>query len=133
MWHSSIVYSKDQIIKQSDAPLQNLYGQITLEDLAGLLSQSRLAISDDTRTTHIAASEETPSVCILGGGYFGVFVPYPKLSGQINPINVVYHKMQCYVCNAECVYPLKEDEPTPCISNISADAVWSNVKPLLIH
>ena len=45
------------------------------------------------------------------------------ISGQINPINVVYHKMQCYVCNAECVYPLKEDEPTPCISNISADAV----------
>ena len=76
-------------------------------DLAGLLSQSRLAISDDIRTTHIAASEETPSVCILGGGYFGVFVPYPKLSGQINPINVVYHKMQCYVCNTECVYPLK--------------------------
>ena len=97
----------EQIIKQSDVPLQNLLGQITLVDLAGLLSQSRLAISDNTRTTHIAASEETPSVCILGGGYFGGFVPYPKLSGQINPINVVYHKMQCYVCNTECVYPLK--------------------------
>ncbi len=97
----------EQIIKQSDVPLQNLFGQISLVDLAGLLSQSRLAISDDTHTTHIAASEETQSVCILGGGYFGGFVPYPKLSGQINPINVVYHKMQCYVCNTECVYPLK--------------------------
>ena len=98
---------KDQIIKQSDVPLQNLLGQITLVDLAGLLSQSRLAISDNTRTTHIAASEETPSVCILGGWHFGGFVPYPKLSGQINPLNVVCHKIQCYVCNTECVYPLK--------------------------
>ena len=108
-------------------------GQITLEDLAGLLSQSRLTISDDTRTTHMASEEETPSVCILGGGYVGRFVPYPELSGQINPINVVYNKMQCYVCNAECVYPLKEDELATGISNISTDAIWNKVKPLLFH
>ncbi len=108
-------------------------GQITLEGLASLLSQSRLSISDDTRTTHLASAEETPSVCILGGRYVGPFVPYTELSGQINPINVVYHKMQRYVCNAECVYSLKEDEPAHCISNISSDAVWNNVKPLLLH
>ena len=70
-----------QIIKQFDAPLQNLFGQITLADLAGLLSQNRLTISHDTRTTHMASAEETPSVCILGGGYVGLFVPYPELSG----------------------------------------------------
>tara|TARA_B100001013_G_scaffold276970_1_gene177228 strand:- start:75 stop:305 length:231 start_codon:yes stop_codon:yes gene_type:complete len=62
----------------------------------------------------MASTEETPSVCIfLGGGYVGRFVPFPGLSGQINPINVVYHKMQCHVCNAECVYPLKEDGHAP--------------------
>ena len=97
----------EQIVKQSDVSLQNLFGQITLVNLAGLLSQSRLAISDNTSTTHIVASEVAPSVCILGGEYFGGFVPYSKLSGQIYPINVVYHKMLCYVCNAECEYPLK--------------------------
>ena len=80
---------------------------MTLEDLAGLLNQSRLTISDNTRTTHMASAEETPSVCILGEGYVGRFAPYPELSGQINPINVVYHKMQCYVYNTECEYPLK--------------------------
>jgi len=43
---------------------------------------------------------------------FWTLVPYPKSPGQINPISVVYHKMQCYVCNAEFVYLLKkEDEP----------------------
>ena len=98
-----------------------------------MLSQSRLTISDDTSTTHMATAEKTPSVCILGGGYVGRFAPYWELSGQINPINVVYHKMQCYVFNAECVYPLKEDELATCILNISADAVWNNVKPLLFH
>ena len=58
---------------------------MTLEDLAGLLSQSRLTISDDTCTIHMASAEETPSVCILGGGYVGRFVPYPLISGHINP------------------------------------------------
>ena len=65
---------------------------MTLEDLAGLLSQSRLTISNDARTTHTAYAKGTPSVCILGGGYVERFAPNPELSGQINPINVVYHK-----------------------------------------
>jgi len=57
-----------------------------------LLSQSRLTISDNTRTTHMASAEEIPSVCILGRRYVGRFVPYTELSGQINPINVVFTK-----------------------------------------
>ena len=38
----------EQILKQSDTHLQNLCGQKTLVELAGLLSQSRLTISNDT-------------------------------------------------------------------------------------
>ena len=106
-------------------------GQITLDDLAGLLSQSRMTISDDTRTTHMTSAEETSSACILGRGYVERFVPFPGLSGQINPINVVYHKIPCYGCNWECVYTIKERESAPCIANVSVDTVWEKVKPLL--
>ena len=102
-------------------------------DLAGLLSQSRLAISDDTRTTHIASAVRTPSVCILGGGHFGCFIPYPELSGQTNRLKVVYHKMPCYGYNLECVNLINKGEPASCISNISVGAVWNEVKSLLSH
>ena len=121
----------EHIKKLCDAPLQNYSGQTTLPELACLLVKSQLLISNETGTAHIAHAVGTPTVCILGGGHFGRFAPYPELSGKINNLNVVYHKMPCYGCDWECVYHIKEEEPAPCISNISVDAVWNEVKLLL--
>ena len=123
----------EQILKQCDAPLQNFAGQTTLVELAGLLSQSRLTISNDTGVVYLSSAVGTLSVCILGGGHFGRFVPYPDLPGQTNHLKTVYHKMPCYGCNWVCIFPILEGEPTPCIANISVGAVWSKVRPLLIN
>jgi len=122
----------EQILKQCDVPLQNLCGQTTLVELAGLLSQSRLTISNDTGLVFLSSAVGTLSVCILGGGHFGRFVPYPDLPGQTNHLITVYHKMPCYGCNWVCIFPIIEGEPTPCIANISVGVVWSKVRPLLI-
>ena len=121
----------EQILKQCDAPLQNLCGWTTLVELAGLLSQSRLTISNDTGVVYLSSAVGTPSVCIVGGGHFGRFVPYPDLPGQTNNLKEVFHKMPCYGCNWKCIYPINEGEPAPCIANISVDAVWEKVVPLL--
>jgi len=122
----------EQILKQCDAPLQNLCGQTTLVELAGLLSQSRLTISNDTGPVFLSSAVGTLSVCILGGGHFGRFAPYPDLPGQTNHLKTVSHKMPCYGCNWECIFPIIKGEPTPCISKISVGAVWKQVRPLLI-
>ena len=122
----------EQILKQSDSPLQNLCGQTTLVELAGLLSQSRLTISNDTGPVFLSSAVGTLSVCILGGGHFGRFAPYPDLPGQTNHLKTVSHKMPCYGCNWECIFPIIKGEPTPCISKISVGAVWKQVRPLLI-
>ena len=121
----------EQIRGQCDAPLQNLSGQTTLPVLASLLSQSRLTLSNDTGAVFISSAVGTPSVCILGGGHFGRFLPYPDLPGQINNLKEIFHKMPCYGCNWDCVYPIKEGEPAPCIANVSVDTVWEKIKPLL--
>ena len=118
----------EQILKQSDSPLQNLCGQTTLVELAGLLSQSRLTISNDTGPVFLSSAVGTLSVCILGGGHFGRFAPYPDLPGQTNYLKPVNHNMPCYNCNWECVYPIKEDEPAQCIQNVSVEAVWKEVE-----
>jgi hypothetical protein len=39
--------------------------------------------------------------------------------------------MSCFGCNAKCVYSLKKDEPAPCVSNISVDAVWKEVEKII--
>ena len=121
----------EQILKQSDVPLQNLCGQTTLVELAGLLSQSRLTISNDTGVVYLSSAVGTKSVCIVGGGHFGRFVPYPDLPGQTNNLKEVFHKMPCYGCNWKCIYPINEGEPAPCIANISVDAVWGKVISLI--
>ena len=123
----------EQILKQSDSPLQNLCGQTTLVELAGLLSQKQLTISNDTGSVFLSSAVGTLSVCILGGGHFGRFAPYPDLPGQTNHLKTVYHKMPCYGCNWVCIFPIIEGEPTPCISKISVDAVWKQVRPLVIN
>ena len=121
----------EHIKKLCDAPLQNYTGQTTLSELTCLLAKSQILISNETGTVHIANAVGTPTVCILGGGHFGRFVPYPELSGKINNLKVVYHKMPCYGCDWKCVYHIKDEDPAPCISNISVDAVWNEVKILL--
>ena len=121
----------EQILKQSDVPLQNLCGQTTLTELAGLLSKSRLTISNDTGVVYLSSAVGTPSVCIVGGGHFGRFVPYPELPEQTNNLIEVFYKMPCYGCNWKCIYQIKEGEPAPCIANISVDTVWENIVPLL--
>ena len=124
-------YLGEHIKKLCDAPLQNYTGQTTLSELTCLLAKSQILISNETGTAHIANAVGTPTVCILGGGHFGRFVPYPELSGKINNLKVVYHKMPCYGCDWKCVYHIKDEDPAPCISNISVDAVWNEVKILL--
>ncbi len=120
-----------QIQKICDAPLENYAGRTTLPELAWLLSKSQLLICNETGSAHTAAAVGTPTVCILGGGHFERFMPYPDLPGQSSKLKAVYRKMPCYGCNWECVYPLKDDEAAPCISNISVDAVWKEVEKII--
>ena len=121
----------EQIMGLSKAPLQNLSGQTSLPELAGLLSKSRLTISNDTGSVFISSAVGTKSVCILGGGHFGRFLPYPDIFGQDNNIEVVFHQMPCYGCNWQCIYKIKKGESTPCILNVRVDDVWNKIKPLL--
>ena len=121
----------EDILKKCNAPLKNMSGQTGLPELARMLSQSQLIISNDTGTAHIASAVGRTTVCILGGGHFGRFAPYPDLPGQTKKFHSVYHKMACYGCNWECVFSLKKDEPAPCVSNISVDAVWKEVEKII--
>ena len=89
----------EQILKLSKAPLKNMSGKTELVGLSELLSQSQLIITNDTGAAHISSALGTSTVCILGGGHFGRFIPYPDLPDQSSNIKAVYYKMHCYGCN----------------------------------
>ena len=121
----------EQIIKKSNAPLKNLAGKTNLHELSLLLRQSKLTVCNDTGTAHISSAVNTPTLCILGGGHFGRFLPYPNLKDDNKYLEVIFHEMDCFYCNWECIYPINDGDPAPCIANISVDDVWSKVNTLL--
>jgi len=106
----------------------NLCGQTSLPELIELIRESTFLISNETSAVHIAAAVGTPSVCILGGGHYGRFLPYP--ANLKNAPITVHHSMPCFGCLWQCNQAHTEGEAVPCIQNVSVDAVCAAVQRL---
>ncbi|WP_295800472.1 glycosyltransferase family 9 protein [Mucilaginibacter sp.] len=107
----------------------NLIGQSTQPQMVELIGRATLVIANDTSAIHIAVAAKTKSVCILGGGHFERFAPYPAYF-EYGPV-CVFDKMDCYYCNWACIYKPAATEVYPCIGKISVARVWDAVLPLL--
>lgn len=113
-------------------PLLNWVGRTKLTQLAGVLAQAELLIANETSAVHIAAAVGTPSVCLLGGGHYGRFVPYDveEQDGRPLPAVAVQH-MACFHCDWKCIFHPPKGSPVPCIEEISVAAAWAAVKRVL--
>ena len=108
--------------------LKNLIGKTAIVEIVSLILNARLVITNDTAAVHIAAACGTPSVSILGGGHFGRFLPYPEvLKLQKGFPSAIYHHMDCFNCNWECIYTKNKEKPYPCIQAVTVDAVWEAI------
>ncbi|MDP4190400.1 MAG: glycosyltransferase family 9 protein [Bacteroidota bacterium] len=63
--------------KLNSSRVFNLAGHLKLSQLARLLSEAALLISNETSTVHFAAAVNTPVICISNGSFKGRFHPYP--------------------------------------------------------
>ena len=81
----------------------NLTGETTLPESCELVRGAKLLIGIETSAVHIAAATNTPSICLLGGGHFGRFMPYSEKRKGINPV-AVFSRMDCYGCNWKCTH-----------------------------
>jgi ADP-heptose:LPS heptosyltransferase len=102
--------------------INNLIGKTTLLQLIELVANAALVIANETSAVHIAAAAQTKAICILGGGHFGRFAPYPE--NYISKPLCIYEKMECYNCNWRCKFQTMENQPFPCISGVSIEKAW---------
>lgn len=100
----------------------NLAGETDLVELIELLRGARLLISNETSAVHIAAAVGTPAVCVLGGGHYGRFMPYPESVFGRKPL-VADHPMPCFGCNWRCSMPHTAGEAVPCVAQVSVAQV----------
>jgi ADP-heptose:LPS heptosyltransferase len=115
-----------------DIPIKDACAQTTLPELAGVIADAKLMVTNDTSAAHLAAALCTPAVAILGGGHFGRFLPYPTECEPANgTLRVAYHAMPCYQCNWRCVHARRPNDPGPCIAWVTVDDVWAIVEGML--
>jgi len=100
-------------------------GKSSLPDLIQIVASSRLVISNDTNTVHIAAATQTPVICILGGGHFGRFMPYSEKMA-FKPV-CIFDEIPCYNCSWNCKFYEDNGNPYPCISRINIERVWNSI------
>lgn len=107
--------------KCSDAV--NLAGKTSLSEFYQVVQRALFLVGNDTSAVHIAATVGVPSVCIIGGGHYGRFMPYPEGWSEHNPIPV-YESMPCYGCGWSCTQKTYDKTKcVPCIDSIEIDAV----------
>ena len=109
--------------------INNLIGKTSLPQFIQLVGNAALVISNETSAVHIAAATQTKAVCILGGGHFARFAPYPGhfTSRQL----CVYEQMECFGCNWNCKLQSKENGSFPCIAGVNLENVWQATRQLL--
>jgi ADP-heptose:LPS heptosyltransferase len=107
----------------------DLTGKTSLTQLVELIGSAALIIANETSAIHIAAAAKTRSICILGGGHFGRFAPYPE-NMDYAPV-CLYEKMECFNCDWQCIYQTAWNEPFPCISVTGLHKVWQEVRAAL--
>lgn len=114
-----------ELLRETNAPLTDLVGRTSLQELAVKIAGASLLAGNDTGATHMAAALDTPALCILGGGHYGRFFPYSKEVTTQRPVPmVVSRNMECFGCNWRCIYERKLDEAFPCIAQITVEDVW---------
>jgi ADP-heptose:LPS heptosyltransferase len=122
----------ETLCTQSTAPLLNWAGRTDLAQLAAVLSTARLLLTNDTAAVHIASACGVPTVCLVGGGHYGRFMPYEveMVTGQPLP-RAVFHAMPCFGCLWKCIYERTSGDPVVCIAKVDSGQVWRQVSEIL--
>ena len=117
---------------RSAAPMLNWAARTDLAQFAAVLAGARLVLSNDTSAAHIASACGAPTVCVMGGGHDGRFLPY-QVEQQAEPFlqRTVVHEMPCFGCGWQCIYKRAAEDPVPCIERIGVDEVWRAIGELL--
>lgn len=115
---------------RNGAEVEDRTGGTTLTGFAAVIRDAVMVLGNESSAIHIAAAVGTRSICLVGGGHHGRFVPY-RIEGEAKvalPVTVE-HRMACYHCNWDCIYPCHG--AAPCLEQITIDQVWRETKELL--
>ena len=120
-----------RLLADTTSPLLDWIGKTSLPQLVTVIAGAQMLIGNDTSGIHMAAAVGTPSVCILGGGHYGRFLPYVTENPAAKPLPLpVIKPMACFGCDWHCIYERHDDKPVPCVRDVSVESVWAAIDNL---
>jgi ADP-heptose:LPS heptosyltransferase len=124
-----------QILDLTNSAAVDMTGNTSLTQLMALIKYSELLVTNDTSAVHFAAALQKPAVCILGGGHFGRFLPYPESLKEKYPVQPVYawEAMPCFGCNWQCKFHRRPQDPVKCIKDVSLSMVADVIRRQLVR
>ena len=89
-----------QLALNCGGDILDLSGKTTLIQLVEVIRRAALVVANDSAAVHIASATDTKSVCILGGGHYGRFLPYQleTLPPHRRLPAVLNEHLECYGC-----------------------------------
>lgn len=124
---------RDVIAQSSQGSTLNFAGLTKLTELVEIIRNAQFLFANDTSAIHIAAAVQTPSVCVLGGGHYGRFLPYeieePTVRKDMPRVSI--HRMNCYQCNWSCIHTSSFNETVPCIKNIAVQNILTQYEAVI--
>lgn len=124
----------DHISRALDQGAINIAGETDLIQLTETIRGAAIVVTNDSGSVHLAAATSTPSVCILGGGHYGRFLPYPpQASSDFRQMpRVAQETMECYWCSWRCKHLSEQIQIAPCITAVSVEQVYAKCLELLM-
>lgn len=109
----------------------DLTGRTSLNELQNLVQGASLVICNDTGLAHFAVAGGISGLAIVGGGYWGRFLPYPEAVVDPGHFAVATTSMDCFGCRWRCRYELTGEGVFRCLDAVQVDAAWRHVERLL--
>jgi hypothetical protein len=125
----------NRLRKLSGVPFETRVADTSLRQFVDLVAASDLTVCNESAAYHIARAYGRKVVCLLGGGHYGTFVPYPaSLPGQKTTTDAfkdVSIRLSCFGCNWRCVHARSANGAYKCVDEITAEAAIAAVDELL--
>jgi ADP-heptose:LPS heptosyltransferase len=121
----------ERVVELCGGPVENLTGKTSVRDFVSTIGCARLVICNESAAYHIAVAYGRPVLCILGGGHYGWFAPYPAAHRAAASSKVLSTPMECFGCNWQCKYARASSGAVRCIDTIPLSAAIDAVDALL--